>query len=310
MIFKLYRIIINNFYNLINIYYVLQDLKKSRCSSYPYISGDSFRNLCDIVIEKDKDLISLLDNIYIHKNKKIIIFVSLNYIESIVKSDYFILSLKKFKEIGNCEISLILHNGDKVPSVYFYNSILQFTKVYSVNASFMEDRINHLPLGLENYYHFKNGLIYDFLEYKFNNLILLRDIQIYANFSLDTNIGERKSLMNILISRNIEYYDGSLSLKQYRNLLKRSKFVLSPPGNGLDCHRTWESILLGAVPVVKKDSLNSDLISDMPIVVVDKWEDFLDLDKYTLDLLYYNKKKMPITKCYIDYWIKMIKYTE
>ena len=28
------------------------------------------------------------------------------------------------------------------------------------------------------------------------------------------------------------------------------RFVLSPPGHGLDCHRTWEAILLGAIPIV------------------------------------------------------------
>ena len=34
-----------------------------------------------------------------------------------------------------------------------------------------------------------------------------------------------------------------------------AKFVLSPPGNGLDCFRTWEALALGAIPVVQNSSL-------------------------------------------------------
>jgi hypothetical protein len=30
-------------------------------------------------------------------------------------------------------------------------------------------------------------------------------------------------------------------------------FALSPPGTGLDSHRTWEILLLGVIPVVKKN---------------------------------------------------------
>jgi hypothetical protein len=29
------------------------------------------------------------------------------------------------------------------------------------------------------------------------------------------------------------------------------RFVVSPPGNGIDCHRTWESLYLGSIPIVK-----------------------------------------------------------
>ena len=28
-------------------------------------------------------------------------------------------------------------------------------------------------------------------------------------------------------------------------------FVASPSGNGLDCHRTWEALLLRSIPIVK-----------------------------------------------------------
>jgi hypothetical protein len=47
-------------------------------------------------------------------------------------------------------------------------------------------------------------------------------------------------------------------------------FVVSPEGVGLDCHRTWEAILLGCIPIVKRNALSS-LFSDLPVIVVDDW---------------------------------------
>ena len=35
-------------------------------------------------------------------------------------------------------------------------------------------------------------------------------------------------------------------------------FIISPPGNGIDTHRVWETIYAGSYPVVEKNlSMNS-----------------------------------------------------
>lgn len=47
---------------------------------------------------------------------------------------------------------------------------------------------------------------------------------------------------------------------------------LSPRGNGLDCHRTWEALYLGAVPVIESSVLDP-LYADMPVIIVRRWED-------------------------------------
>ncbi|HZO13085.1 MAG TPA: hypothetical protein VFB62_07495 [Polyangiaceae bacterium] len=50
----------------------------------------------------------------------------------------------------------------------------------------------------------------------------------------------------------------------------RYAFVVSPHGNGLDCHRTWESLVLGNIPIVKRSSLDP-LYDGLPVVIVDDW---------------------------------------
>jgi hypothetical protein len=47
-------------------------------------------------------------------------------------------------------------------------------------------------------------------------------------------------------------------------------FVTSPSGAGMDCHRTWEALALGCVPIVKRSSM-SDVFDGLPVLVVDDW---------------------------------------
>ncbi|CAF3652941.1 unnamed protein product [Rotaria sp. Silwood1] len=44
-------------------------------------------------------------------------------------------------------------------------------------------------------------------------------------------------------------------------------FWLSPRGNGIDCHRTWEALYLDAIPIVWNSSLNI-LYEDLPVIII------------------------------------------
>jgi len=46
-------------------------------------------------------------------------------------------------------------------------------------------------------------------------------------------------------------------------------FWLSPRGNGLDCHRTWEALYLDVIPIVWNSTLNP-LYTDLPIIILDQ----------------------------------------
>jgi hypothetical protein len=50
----------------------------------------------------------------------------------------------------------------------------------------------------------------------------------------------------------------------------RYAFVVSPHGNGLDCHRTWESLALGNIVIVKRSPLDP-LYDGLPVVIVEEW---------------------------------------
>lgn len=52
-------------------------------------------------------------------------------------------------------------------------------------------------------------------------------------------------------------------------------FVLSAHGNGLDCHRTWEVLCLGGIPIVKTSSLDP-LYRGLPVAIVEDWREVRD----------------------------------
>ena len=59
--------------------------------------------------------------------------------------------------------------------------------------------------------------------------------------------------------------------RAYVAAMVRHKFVLSPPGSGVDCYRHWEAILCGAIPIVEHNPLVADLLAGLPVLLVRAW---------------------------------------
>ena len=65
-------------------------------------------------------------------------------------------------------------------------------------------------------------------------------------------------------------------MNQYDLFEERAKYVflLSPLGNGFDCHRTWEGILFGHIIIVQSSPLDRLYLEhDLPVVIVDDWRE-------------------------------------
>lgn len=89
----------------------------------------------------------------------------------------------------------------------------------------------------------------------------------------------------------------------YLHRLGQHRFILSPRGNGLDAHRTWEALLVGTIPIVRSSSLNV-LYDELPVLVVKKWSDVTPnrlrqfYGQYLANRSTYNYHKL-----FADYWI-------
>ena len=55
----------------------------------------------------------------------------------------------------------------------------------------------------------------------------------------------------------------------------KNAFVISPLGHGMDCHRTWEALILDCIVIVQTSHLDS-LYADLPVLIVDEWSDITE----------------------------------
>ena len=95
----------------------------------------------------------------------------------------------------------------------------------------------------------------------------------YCNWHFAIDRGDRQECFQKI--------DKSISLIEKNHLPRvtswqrqaQCMFVISPEGAGIDCHRTWEAILLGCIPVMKKNRF-SKLLNRLPVVLLDDWAEF------------------------------------
>jgi hypothetical protein len=85
-------------------------------------------------------------------------------------------------------------------------------------------------------------------------------------------------------------------------------FNASPEGNGIDCHRTWESLYLGTVPVVEKN-LSTEYWQSIgvPLFLIKSWNDVKNLKSEQLIKEYKElENKLGSEVIYMKYWMEKI----
>jgi len=70
-----------------------------------------------------------------------------------------------------------------------------------------------------------------------------KEFLVYKNYDIGTNINKR-TVINNITNRNGIQMDRNRTFEEYLDTISKSLFVISPPGNGVDCHRIWECLSL------------------------------------------------------------------
>ena len=102
-----------------------------------------------------------------------------------------------------------------------------------------------------------------------------------------------------IIRRIRELAEQGIGLIRYAAQLGRSQFVLSPPGQGWDCYRTYEAIAMGAIPIVKRYPPCSDVLDGLPALVVDRWA---DITPERLQHAWETRPTPDLSKLTLEYW--------
>lgn len=130
----------------------------------------------------------------------------------------------------------------------------------------------------------------------------------YMNFSIETYPQERRPVFDmfkdkqwVTVGQTSLTHQGS---EKYLRSLRNHTFSLCPRGNGLDTHRLWESLYMGAIPVVRRHFGLSEF-SDLPICWIDDWSqvtpEFLEEERRRIMATTWNFDKLKI-----GYWEDLI----
>lgn len=209
-------------------------------------------------------------------------------------------------------VTLFVCNGD-LPFCSKQIELLNDDRIdrcFAQNADLIHKKLIPVPIGIAHHlYNNAHGNIQNFNKVQSENNI--KDNLIYANFSVNTNAKERcdcllHTKMKLVDQEGNGWHEKSDVLEWYQPKshesylrdLSKSYYCLSPRGNGIDCHRTWESLYMRCIPIVTRN-LVTESHSYLPIIILDSWEDF-KIEDYTIDKYHEIMKNFEVSNLYAE----------
>jgi hypothetical protein len=171
------------------------------------------------------------------------------------------------------DLVVVTHNADRAVTADMLDKMpSNVIAWYSSNVRDGHPRLHPLPIGLENERWFpeqrKKQKILDHRAAPIAPTKLL-----YMNHAIATNAAVRQRPYDLfegeawctaVRGENGRNYD------QYLHDIAEHFYVLSPEGNGIDCHRTWEALYMNRVPILIRNA-NTRMYEDLPVLLVDDW---------------------------------------
>lgn len=183
--------------------------------------------------------------------------------------DEFIEQTQRFWEkVGEpIKKKFVIHNTDHSFGYAELTQLLPYAdSIKAINCTIEHDIVEAIPLGVsDNQYDY----ILAHPELKPNEK---KEIFIYSNFSIRTNVNKRAECIRAEIKNRTISIPTHTQHEYYYDLC-RSKYVLCPEGTGMDTHRVYESLYYGAIPIVKRNALAPMYERIGGIIIVDEWEE-------------------------------------
>jgi hypothetical protein len=265
-------------------------------------SGEWFFSLADAIVASYQKINTHTNSIHIYHNKKILNIDSEWTIDTDTKIvavyvDFLHRFIEKFDSFKNVKV-VLSHNGDYIPDE---NIVVKWlndnsdVKFYAQNLTFEHPRAFILPIGQAN-------SMWPHGDKKAWQDLIVKDKTVDVLKTYCSNTHNSRMNLNNLVNDKIKTIS-NLNYNDFINKLSSSKFVICPPGNGPDTHRLWETLTVGAFPILLNtpfDNLLKKQYPELPIVIVD---DYFTFDYKTLEYNFPNHINI-LDK---SYWVNRIK---
>ena len=179
------------------------------------------------------------------------------------------------------------------------------------------DRCQSFPIGMQySYcYNFKKG---DSIQIGQHDKTVLCAINPKTDLYRRPEGINRQFIINNLHKKGIT--NKLIEHTHYFDALPSYKFIVSPEGNGVDCHRHYEAIIAGCIPIVEYNSQIEEKYKNCPILytkdyseineeyLIKKYNEMIDtqFDFSRLFLSYYDNDTQQYIKRCGNFWIKKI----
>jgi hypothetical protein len=186
------------------------------------------------------------------------------------------------------------------------------------------DKIIQMPIGLD--YHTINSNSNHMWKEKdephlpiFQESILFKVIEespkfidrknkIYVKFTLGSDRFHDRIKSLQTIPRNLLEINNNFTKRTNTwQQMAKYKFILSPFGNGMDCHRTWESIALGCIPIIRSPNFRN-LFNEFNVLIVNDWNEITEelLNSYLSSIGNNELNNINNEKLNLKYWVDKI----
>ena len=193
------------------------------------------------------------------------------------------------------DFSFILVSGDcdetipnEILNTSHFNKLLNDIRLihwFCQNMTFEHKKITKIPIGLDYHTLTQRPLWGPITSCHDQEKMLTmienksvpfwnRNIKCYANFqfSMNTKLGYDRKDAYQKINKDLVYYEENKVTRLITwNKQKDFAFVICPHGGGLDCHRNWEALCLGCIPIVKTSKIDK-LYENLPVLIVNDWD--------------------------------------
>jgi hypothetical protein len=181
-------------------------------------------------------------------------------------------------------------------------------------------KVKNLPIGLDYHTLMSSNIFWGPISSAFEQERQLceikshfkpfyeRPLKCYSNhhFALKTKYAADRKESIRDVPRNLVYYEEK-QIPRLETWRRHNDFcfVISPHGNGYDCHRLWEALILGSIPIVKTSRLDP-LYEGLPVLIVREWKDVTaELLKRTVDD--FKTRDFQYEKLTLKYWTDQFK---
>lgn len=244
-------------------------------------------------IKKSRDYMTLfIDNIRLYKRYIVeVLDRDRSYVDSLMEKNDLLKLCSFFPEIK----FIIFTNLEDTPiDEYIFDLIPNNVLCISaVNAVSHGDKVIPAPYGLQRKLSFGDNRIEKLIECM---SLKTEDPNNFLYVCHNENShSERMGIKNLFRNKSwATVNDQMVSFTEVISNLIKSKFMICPRGNAIDCHRNWEVLYMRRVPVMKRHPYLEFLYKDYPVLFVNDYSEVTENLLIDNEHLYQTAQKMDL----------------